>query len=158
MGPKNHNVARSIHRIDRILVSSANMHHICIATDIVDCIRSQRLAHTRNTKECCSKGELYHYAKRLYFIQLMHCFILFMIAQRQVDTIKTALEAGLIAILPPMYFFAHLYYTDILSITTVLAMFLCNLKYRHHSAAFFGNFSISSIFPLYNYPKLTPSG
>lgn len=55
------------------------------------------------------------------------------------DTIKTALEAVIISILPPMYFFAHLYYTDILSITTVLAMILLNIKHKHHSAAFFGN-------------------
>lgn len=37
-----------------------------------------------------------------------------------------------------MYLFAHLYYTDILSLTTVLGLVLYNLKQRHNVATLFG--------------------
>lgn len=57
----------------------------------------------------------------------------------QMNSIKVALEAFVLAILPPMYLFAHLYYTDIVSITMVLAMFLFNKKERHNVAAMFGS-------------------
>lgn len=43
-----------------------------------------------------------------------------------------------------MYLFAHLYYTDILSITTVLGMILYNLKHKHNVAAIFGIFLMKS--------------
>lgn len=59
--------------------------------------------------------------------------------QRQVNAIKIAVESFILSILPPMYLFVHLYYTDVLSITTVLAMLLFNLKQRHNIAAIFGN-------------------
>lgn len=56
--------------------------------------------------------------------------------------IESAIETITVAILPPMYFFSHLYYTDILSITTVLAMILLALKKRHNFATVFGFLSI----------------
>lgn len=55
------------------------------------------------------------------------------------NLIKIAFEAFILGILPPMYLFAHLYYTDILSITMVLGMFLFNKKERHNVGAVFGN-------------------
>jgi alpha-1,2-glucosyltransferase len=56
--------------------------------------------------------------------------------------IESAIETLSIAVLPPMYFFVHLYYTDILSLTTVLGMFLLALKKRHNFATVFGFLSI----------------
>ncbi|KAL5293483.1 ALG10 family protein [Megaselia abdita] len=47
-----------------------------------------------------------------------------------------------IAILPPMYFFAHLYYTDILSITSVLALYYYWSEKKHFKAAVCGAGSI----------------
>lgn len=41
-----------------------------------------------------------------------------------------------------MYLFAHLYYTDILSLTAVLGLILYNLKQRHNIATIFGFFSV----------------
>lgn len=58
--------------------------------------------------------------------------------QRQVNPIKMALESFNLSILPPMYLFAHLYYTDILSLTTVLGLVLYSLKQRHNVATLFG--------------------
>lgn len=48
------------------------------------------------------------------------------------------LETLAIALLPPMYFFAHLYYTDVLSLSTVLALMLYNMRHQHNVAALFG--------------------
>lgn len=55
------------------------------------------------------------------------------------NAVKIAVESFNLAILPPMYLFAHLYYTDVLSITAVLGLILFNLKQRHTLAAAFGN-------------------
>ncbi|CAO1397226.1 unnamed protein product [Diamesa hyperborea] len=64
----------------------------------------------------------------------------------KVDTKKMnlnlALETLTIAILPPMYFFAHLYYTDIISITTILGVILFSQKKYHTFAAVCGCFSV----------------
>lgn len=54
------------------------------------------------------------------------------------NSIKIGVETLLLAFLPPMYLFAHLYYTDIASITMVLGMFLFNKKERHKLAALLG--------------------
>lgn len=51
------------------------------------------------------------------------------------------MEALNIALLPPLYFFAHLYYTDVLSMTTVLALILFSSRHRHNWAALFGKLS-----------------
>lgn len=53
-----------------------------------------------------------------------------------------ALESLTISLLPPMFFFTFLYYTDILSITFVLAMTFFALKNHHFSASFFGLCSV----------------
>lgn len=47
-----------------------------------------------------------------------------------------------IAILPPMYFFAHLYYTDILSITSFLALYYYWSEKKHFKGAVCGAASI----------------
>lgn len=57
---------------------------------------------------------------------------------QKVNLIKIALETLVLSILPPMYFFAHLYYTDILSVTMVLGMYLFNMKQMHIIASIFG--------------------
>lgn len=41
-----------------------------------------------------------------------------------------------------MYLFAHLYYTDILSLTAVLGLILFNLKQRHNLATILGFLSV----------------
>lgn len=52
------------------------------------------------------------------------------------------IETLTISILPPMYFFSHIYYTDILSITTILLTFLYATKQRYNLSAFFGALSV----------------
>lgn len=47
-------------------------------------------------------------------------------------------ETLTLAILPPMYLFAHLYYTDIASVTMTLAMLNFSIKHRHGTATIFG--------------------
>ncbi|XP_031626049.1 putative Dol-P-Glc:Glc(2)Man(9)GlcNAc(2)-PP-Dol alpha-1,2-glucosyltransferase [Contarinia nasturtii] len=61
---------------------------------------------------------------------------------QKVNSIKIAFETLILSIMPPMYLFAHLYYTDIVSITMVLAMFLLNQKQRHRLSAIFGFLSV----------------
>lgn len=48
------------------------------------------------------------------------------------------LETLTIALLPPLYMFAHLYYTDVVSLSSVLAMMLFSMRSEHNWAAFFG--------------------
>ncbi|XP_037037118.1 putative Dol-P-Glc:Glc(2)Man(9)GlcNAc(2)-PP-Dol alpha-1,2-glucosyltransferase isoform X1 [Bradysia coprophila] len=55
---------------------------------------------------------------------------------------KLAFETFIISTLPPMYFFAHLYYTDIISITAVLGLVLFNMRNEHNIAALFGLASV----------------
>lgn len=52
--------------------------------------------------------------------------------------IKIAMEALVLSIFPPMYFFAHVYYTDILSITMTLALINFQIKQNHYYATIFG--------------------
>lgn len=52
------------------------------------------------------------------------------------------LTAVNMAILPPLYFFSHVYYTDILSVTFVMAMMFFFLSDLHLLASFSGLFSI----------------
>lgn len=47
-----------------------------------------------------------------------------------------------LATLPPMYFFAHLYYTDIPSITMILFMLLFSFRKQHFRATVFGAASV----------------
>lgn len=52
--------------------------------------------------------------------------------QKRVNT----LEALTLSFLPPLYFFNHLYYTDVPALTTVLLMLYLSLKERHVLATF----------------------
>lgn len=52
------------------------------------------------------------------------------------------LETITLASLPPMYFFAHLYYTDVPSITMILFMLLFSLLQRHKLSALSGAASV----------------
>ena len=47
-----------------------------------------------------------------------------------------------LSILPPMYFFAHLYYTDIPSITMILLSLLYSLKEKYFLSSLFGLLSV----------------
>jgi alpha-1,2-glucosyltransferase len=47
-----------------------------------------------------------------------------------------------LAILPPMYFFAHLYYTDIPSITMILFTIYFSLKEKYFLSSLFGGLSV----------------
>uniref|UniRef100_A0A7G3AAW1 Dol-P-Glc:Glc(2)Man(9)GlcNAc(2)-PP-Dol alpha-1,2-glucosyltransferase n=1 Tax=Lutzomyia longipalpis TaxID=7200 RepID=A0A7G3AAW1_LUTLO len=53
-----------------------------------------------------------------------------------------ALDALSVSLLPPMYFFAFLYYTDIASISATLAMFNYSLKNSHKLAATAGSVAV----------------
>lgn len=53
-----------------------------------------------------------------------------------------ALESLTLTLLPPMYFFSFLYYTDILAITFVLAMIFCALKQHYFASSVFGFCSV----------------
>ncbi|XP_055639926.1 putative Dol-P-Glc:Glc(2)Man(9)GlcNAc(2)-PP-Dol alpha-1,2-glucosyltransferase [Toxorhynchites rutilus septentrionalis] len=48
---------------------------------------------------------------------------------------KVHLECMSLSILPPLYFFSHLYYTDVLSVTTVLMMIFASFKGMHNIGA-----------------------
>uniref|UniRef100_A0A182RI00 Dol-P-Glc:Glc(2)Man(9)GlcNAc(2)-PP-Dol alpha-1,2-glucosyltransferase n=1 Tax=Anopheles funestus TaxID=62324 RepID=A0A182RI00_ANOFN len=48
------------------------------------------------------------------------------------------LETASLSLLPPLYFFSHLYYTDVLSVTAVLLLLLASERRRHNWAAFWG--------------------
>lgn len=63
----------------------------------------------------------------------------------QVRPVKIAVETLILAILPPMYLFAHLYYTDIVSVTMTLAMLNYSIKQRHSEATIFGMISDVSL-------------
>uniref|UniRef100_A0A336LNB5 Dol-P-Glc:Glc(2)Man(9)GlcNAc(2)-PP-Dol alpha-1,2-glucosyltransferase n=1 Tax=Culicoides sonorensis TaxID=179676 RepID=A0A336LNB5_CULSO len=54
------------------------------------------------------------------------------IEQKRVNT----LEALTLSLLPPLYFFNHLYYTDVPALTTVLLMLCLALKERHFLGTF----------------------
>jgi len=53
-----------------------------------------------------------------------------------------ALETIALSTLPPMYFFAHLYYTDVPSITAILLMLLASLDKSYWLSATFGGVSV----------------
>jgi alpha-1,2-glucosyltransferase len=73
----------------------------------------------------------------------VNLYLIFLI--RTISSPDRAVSVGevvAIASLPPMYLFGHLYYTDVLAITTVLAMMLAALRQRHGVAAICGAFSV----------------
>lgn len=53
-----------------------------------------------------------------------------------------ALDAFTLGALPPLYFFSHLYYTDTLSLTTILLFYYYWHKESHLQAAVFGSVQI----------------
>lgn len=61
--------------------------------------------------------------------------------KRHAYSAYTALETLTISLLPPMFFFSNLYYTDILSITTVLALTYFSSNDRHTVASLCGGLS-----------------
>lgn len=48
------------------------------------------------------------------------------------------LETASLSLLPPLYFFSHLYYTDVISVTAVLLLLLASERRHHNWAALFG--------------------
>lgn len=52
------------------------------------------------------------------------------------------LEALTLSLLPPLYFFGHLYYTDVPALTTALVTLLCSLKGQHALGALAGVISV----------------
>lgn len=67
-----------------------------------------------------------------------------MVTRQEVDRgrLGVLLDSSAIAILPPMYFFAHLYYTDIPSITMILFTIYFSLKERFFISSMFGFLSV----------------
>lgn len=55
-----------------------------------------------------------------------------------VQSTLAALDAFTIASLPPLYFFSHLYYSDTLSLTTVLLFYIFWQKGSHLHASVYG--------------------
>lgn len=56
--------------------------------------------------------------------------------------LNVLLDSMSIAILPPMYFFSHVYYTDIPSLTTILFTLYFSLKDKYFISSFFGFLSV----------------
>lgn len=56
--------------------------------------------------------------------------------------IKNIFSAHNIALLPPLFFFSSVYYTDVLSLTAVLAMVSLSLRGYHYFASLFGLYSV----------------
>lgn len=56
--------------------------------------------------------------------------------------LNVLLDSIALAILPPMYFFAHLYYTDIPSITMILFTLYYSLKEKYFISSIFGMMSV----------------
>ncbi|XP_053680989.1 putative Dol-P-Glc:Glc(2)Man(9)GlcNAc(2)-PP-Dol alpha-1,2-glucosyltransferase [Anopheles nili] len=57
-------------------------------------------------------------------------------------SINLLLETASLTLLPPLYFFTHLYYTDVVSVTAVLLLVLAGERRRHNWAAFFGLWAV----------------
>ncbi|EFA11523.2 Putative Dol-P-Glc:Glc(2)Man(9)GlcNAc(2)-PP-Dol alpha-1,2-glucosyltransferase-like Protein [Tribolium castaneum] len=55
---------------------------------------------------------------------------------------QNAISATSLSLLPPMYFFGHLYYTDTVSLTMVSVLFLLSQRKHHYFASIFGLFSV----------------
>ncbi|XP_058822331.1 putative Dol-P-Glc:Glc(2)Man(9)GlcNAc(2)-PP-Dol alpha-1,2-glucosyltransferase [Topomyia yanbarensis] len=80
------------------------------------------------------------YALRLTSVvaSIVNAYFIFVIrktvAGKRTDA-RVLLESVSLATLPPLYFFSHLYYTDVLSVTMVLMMVYFGLKEKHNLAA-----------------------
>lgn len=55
--------------------------------------------------------------------------------------LKVLIDTMSLAILPPLYFFSFVYYTDVPSMTTILLTIYFSLKEKHQLSAIFGLFS-----------------
>lgn len=73
-------------------------------------------------------------------VQMFNFYIMFCFQKKH--PLGHMIETLTISILPPMYFFSHIYYTDILSITTILLTFLYATKQKYNLSAFFGALSV----------------
>lgn len=56
--------------------------------------------------------------------------------------LKVLLDTATLVILPPMYFFSFIYYTDVPSITTILSMIFFSLKQKYFIASLFAFLSV----------------
>lgn len=81
------------------------------------------------------------------FIASLINFILFYFIRLTVteaDNKRVALlEALTLSLLPPLYFFSHLYYTDVAALTTALLTLLCSLKGQHALGSIAGIASVA---------------
>ncbi|XP_055856815.1 putative Dol-P-Glc:Glc(2)Man(9)GlcNAc(2)-PP-Dol alpha-1,2-glucosyltransferase [Episyrphus balteatus] len=87
------------------------------------------------------------YGLRLVSLLASTCnvYLIFKIRERlttQQNTIVLALESISISLLPPLYFFSHLYYTDVLSMTFFLSMYYFWSKRSYSLSAMFGALSV----------------
>ncbi|XP_055903262.1 putative Dol-P-Glc:Glc(2)Man(9)GlcNAc(2)-PP-Dol alpha-1,2-glucosyltransferase [Eupeodes corollae] len=88
------------------------------------------------------------YGLRLVSLLASTCnvYLIFKIRERatplQRNSLVLAIESMSISLLPPLYFFSHLYYTDVLSMTFFLAMYYYWSKRSHGISAIFGAFSV----------------
>jgi alpha-1,2-glucosyltransferase len=55
---------------------------------------------------------------------------------------QNVISAINLSILPPLYFFSHLYYTDVASLTMILLLFLLSQRGHHYLASIFGMFAV----------------
>lgn len=76
----------------------------------------------------------------VYFIFQIRHMILHL--NRNKLNFQIIVETLSIALLPPMYFFAHLYYTDIVAICAVLGMIMFSLQNKHTMGTVFGMLSV----------------
>lgn len=65
-----------------------------------------------------------------------------LISNDQRNNYDVLLETITLVTLPPLYFFAHVYYTDVPSITMILAMLLFSLLKSHKLSTVFAAFSV----------------
>jgi alpha-1,2-glucosyltransferase len=67
-----------------------------------------------------------------------------MVLRRKLDRgkLNVLLDSCAIAILPPMYFFSHVYYTDVPSMTTILFLVYFSMKEYYFVSSIFGFFSV----------------
>ncbi|XP_058449613.1 putative Dol-P-Glc:Glc(2)Man(9)GlcNAc(2)-PP-Dol alpha-1,2-glucosyltransferase [Malaya genurostris] len=87
------------------------------------------------------------YALRLTsaIASIVNAYFIFIIRRTVVgkqEDARVLLESISLAILPPLYFFSHLYYTDVLSVTMVLMMIYFSLKEKHNYGALLAFFAI----------------
>ncbi|KAJ6331673.1 hypothetical protein OIU76_010125 [Salix suchowensis] len=92
----------------------------------------------------------------LYYLSLAHVASLFprhvfhtvivyeiiTLLRPNIDERKATIFAVVLALYPLHWFFTFLYYTDVASLTTVLAMYLACLKKKYHLSALLGAYAV----------------